>query len=106
MDNLVVTQTDDSSVELEWNKPIKTGGRDDLYYQLTVQETNNGFTTVHETEIVSIADTIRYSISGLQSFTTYQITVVSHNGVSDQEDPALEQLRTERVLATTTEGGE
>lgn len=65
---------------------------------------NFGIENVIEDVLVDNGNNVAYTINGLRPFTNYTITVVSQNGVSDQ-DKVREFTRQVQVRGSTTEGG-
>ena len=86
-----VIQSD--SICISWSPPSGTGGRTDLYYIITY--TNGGITN----EINNVTTT-HYTLTGLSPQTSYTISVISMNGVSDQ-DPNINN-RTSTIIINTS----
>lgn len=91
-----------NSITVSW-KPPKETGRDDFYYEVLVAEM-----ATQEVVFVGVttttADPVVYTVEGLRSFTNHTVTVITHNGVSDQD--AINQAKRQvQVRAATTEGG-
>ena len=80
------------SICISWSPPSVTGGRTDLYYIITY--TNGSITN----EINNVTTT-HYTLTGLSPQTNYTISVISMNGVSDQ-DPNINN-RTSTIIINT-----
>ena len=59
---------------------------------------------VVESSYRDIRSAVDYTISDLRPFTSYNIMVITHNGVSAQ-DPENADRRTQEVTGETAEGG-
>ena len=81
-----------NSISISWSPPSVTGGRTDLYYVITY--TNGSITN----EINNVTTT-HYTLTGLSPQTSYTISVISMNGVSDQ-DPNINN-RTSTIIIDT-----
>ena len=79
-------------ISISWSPPSGTGGRTDFYYIITY--TNGAITN----EINNLTTT-HYNLTGLSPQTSYTISVISMNGVSDQ-DPNIDD-RTSTIIITT-----
>lgn len=100
--DLSTERSDSNSITVSWEKPENTG-RNDYYYQIIATDTN--LEVVHAKDnFINTADTVEYTVPGLKPVTIYIISVVTHNGVSDQ-DSTSEGHRTVQVRGSTGEGG-
>ena len=87
---------------LRWKKPDFTG-RDDYYFVVKYRTGSYlQFNTI--SNITSTSDTITYTISDLNPYTSYEINIIARNGVSDQ-DISNEYKRTAIINSMTLEGG-
>ena len=92
--NLESTTIDSTLVTISWSPPIDNGERNDLSYNVTY--TNGSFNS----PTVSVTNAVQYTITELTPSTQYTISVISVNGVSDQ-DPNTAS-RTTTITVTTS----
>lgn len=102
--NLNNRETTNNSITITWNRPAVTG-RSDFYYEILVSVSNERTRTVVDSYYQDSRSMVDYTISDLRAFTSYAIFVVTHNGVSGQ-DQENEDRRTVQVTGDTKEGGE
>ena len=100
--NLTVFATASTSITLSWGKPDFTG-RDDYYYVVKYR-TGSSLEFITTSNVTSSSDTITYTISSLNPYTSYEISVIARNGVSNQ-DISNEYKRTALINSMTLEGG-
>ena len=81
-----------NSICISWSPPSVTGGRTDLYYVIT-------YTNGNITNEINNVTTTQYTLTGLSPQTSYTISVISMNGVSDQ-DPNINN-RTSTIIIDT-----
>ena len=77
---------------LKWDDPLDDGNRSDLFYTLSENISNSGYTT----------NMTSFVLENLIPFVYYEIRVTAENGVSSQ-DPAVENHRVS-VSVMTLEG--
>ena len=94
--NLLTTNIQGTFISINWTGPSMTGERTDISYNITYS--NGSFNSL----VYSVSDT-QYTLTGLIPQTTYTISVISINGVSEQ-DPDVES-RTARIDVTTDISG-
>ena len=95
--NLENTTNNSTLVTISWSPPIDDGDRNDLSYNVTY--INGSFNS----PTVSVTNVLQYTITGLTPSTQYTISVISVNGVSDQ-DPNTAS-RTTTITVTTANRG-
>lgn len=98
-----MTSISDSSITVTWTRPAITG-RDDFFYEILISEVGEESRVVVESSYHNSRGTVDYTISNLDPFTSYNIMVVTHNGVSEQ-DPENADRRLQEVNGVTAEGG-
>ncbi len=91
------TTIDSILVTISWSPPIDDGDRNDLSYNVIY--TNGSFNS----PTVSVTNALQYTITELTPSTQYIISVISVNGVSDQ-DPNTAS-RTTTITVTTANRG-
>ena len=103
--NLVVVSKTSTSVEIRWQRPSITGGRSDTYYSIEHSDPRgSASSTITVTnKLEDTGATTTYTIENLLPFETYEISVITHNGVSDQEPDTISS-RTRNISVTTNEG--
>ena len=93
----------DTSVELEWDKPVDVG-RSDYDYDISRKNPDNPDESISiEPHYVDHSDVVRYTVTGLAPSTAYTFIVCVHNGVSEH-DSANDKLRIVTQQATTRQG--
>ena len=90
--HLYATNIQDTFITINWTEPSMTGERTDISYNITYS--NGSFNSI----VYSQSET-HHTLTGLIPETTYTISVISINGVSEQ-DPDVES-RTVRINVTT-----
>lgn len=100
--DLRVTNTNDTSITLEWNRP-KITGRNDYYYEIVITDTSDGTTTTVDSMYSNNGTTVTYVIHNLKPATRYTIAITTHNGVSGQDNENKDR-RTATGTGVTTEG--
>ena len=90
--NLLTTDIQGTFITISWTTPSMTGERSDISYNITYS--NGSFNSI----VYSQSET-HHTLTGLIPETTYTISVISINGVSEQ-DPDVES-RTVRINVTT-----
>ena len=102
--NLDVVSTTDTTISISWTRP-EIVGRSDLFYRVLHSDPDNiGQFIVVEDNLRDSNTRVNYIVSELRPFTSYQLKVTTHNGVSDQ-DPD-NHLRQCLVSGMTREGSE
>ena len=99
--NLTVFATTNTSITLSWGKPDFTG-RDDYYFVVKYRN-GSSLQFITTSNVTSSSDTITYTISSLNPYTSYEISVIARNGVSNQ-DISNEYKRTALINSMTLEG--
>ena len=100
------TSTTSDSVTISWDLPSSLGGRIDYYYSIEHSDPR-GSACSTITANGSLEDTnsrVTYTVSNLLPFENYNIRVIAHNGVSDQENNTAAS-RTRSIDVTTRESG-
>ena len=93
----------DTSVVLEWDKPLDVG-RSDYDYDIFRKDSNNPDETIYiVTGHVDHGEVVQYRVTGLSPSTSYTFSVCVHNGVS-QHDSANDKLRIVSQQGTTRQG--
>ena len=100
--NLEVVSTNDTTISIRWTQPEITGRSDFFYRVLHSDPDNIGQFIVVEDNLRDSNTRVNYIVSGLRPFTSYQLKVTTHNGVSDQDPDS--HLRQSLVSGTTREG--
>ena len=90
--DLYAINIQDTFITIIWTAPNMTGERTDISYNITYS--NGSFNSM----VYSVSDT-HHTLTGLIPQTTYTISVISINGVS-QQDPDVES-RSVRINVTT-----
>ena len=102
--NLEVVYTTDTTISIMWTRP-EIVGRSDLFYRVLHSDPDNiGQFIVKENNLRNSNTRVSYIVSGLRPFTSYQLKVTTHNGVSDQDPNTY--LRQCLVSGMTREGSE
>lgn len=95
---------EDSSIVLTWTRP-ESGERLDVYYTIAISNPNNlGIWIAISDHFKSSNDNVSFNITGVLPDTSYDVRVVAHNGISDQ-DSASESSRTVSIIVRTRQGG-
>ena len=93
----------DTSVVLEWDKPVDVG-RSDYDYDISRNNPDNPDETIQiELGYVDHGEVVTYRVTGLSPSTSYTFSVCVHNGVS-QHDSANDKLRIVSQQGTTKQG--
>ena len=87
--DLIASETYTTRIALKWRCPV-IPGRSDLYYRICHKVALTTDRSCSDYNPLSTTCNTSYSITGLQSFTPYEVCVSSHNGVSDQDPDSLE----------------
>ena len=100
------TSTTSDSVTISWDRPSSLGGRTDYYYSIEHSDPRGSAssTVTANSRLEDVNSHVTYNVSNLLPYETYNIRVIAHNGVSDQE-PSTAGSRTRTVDATTNEAG-
>ena len=103
--NLVMISKTSTTVGIRWQRPSITGGRSDYYYSIEHSDPRgSASSTISVTNrLEDTAATITYTIENLLPFETYEISVITHNGVSDQVSDTISS-RTISITIETSEG--
>uniref|UniRef100_A0AAR2JKS1 receptor protein-tyrosine kinase n=1 Tax=Pygocentrus nattereri TaxID=42514 RepID=A0AAR2JKS1_PYGNA len=106
----LISNVNETSVNLEWSPPVSSGGRQDLTYNVVCkrcgpdgQRCQTCGSGVHYSPQQLSLRTTRVSINDLQAHTNYTFQVWAVNGVS-QQSPSPEQAVS--VTVTTNQAGE
>ena len=104
--NLISTSTTSDSVTISWDRPSSLGGRTDYYYSIEHSDPRGSAcsTITTNSRLEDTNSLVTSTVSNLLPFETYNIRVIAHNGVSDQE-PHTAALRTRSIDTTTREAG-
>ena len=104
--SLMSTTTTSDSVTISWDRPPSLGGRTDYYYSIEHSDPRGSAssTITANSRLENTNSRVTYTVSNLLPFETYNIRVIAHNGVSDQE-PSTAGSRTRAVDVTTSEAG-
>ena len=104
--NLVSVSTTSGSVTISWDRPSSLGGRTDYYYSIEHSDPRGSAssTITANSRLEDANSRVTYTVTNLLPFETYNIRVIAHNGVSDQENSTAGS-RTRAVDATTSEAG-
>ena len=100
------TTTTSDSVTISWDRPSSLGRRTDYYYSIEHSDPRGSAssTITANSRLKDTNSRVTYTVSNLLPSETYNIRVMAHNGVSDQE-PSTACSRTRAVDATTSEAG-
>ena len=100
------TATTSDSVTISWDRPSSLGGRNDYYYSIEHSDPRGSAssTITANSRLQNTNSRVTYTVSNLLPFEAYNIRVIAHNGVSDQE-PSTAASRTRSIDATTREAG-
>lgn len=86
-----------------WEKPDVVG-RDDYYFVVKYWTRRSSMKVMTAFKVTQKSSVIVYTLHNLTSYTSYEISVIAANGVSDQ-DLYNECTRTATITAATLEGG-
>lgn len=105
----LISNVNETSVNLEWTAPQNTGGRTDVSYNVVCKRCGSDLTRcrpcgsgVHYTPQQNGLRTTKVSITDLQAHTNYTFEIWAVNGVSKQ-NPSQEQSVS--VTVTTNQAG-
>ena len=89
-----------SSIPLTWTAPTSTGGSNILKY--LVKYTTNSLTTTIDT----LKTDTSFTLTGLNFFTSYSISVVAKNGIGESVDSTAISVTTNKNILTVTHTNE
>ena len=84
--SLSTASTTSTTATISWNRPASTG-RSDYYYYIGRSDPSGSATSITtvNSRLVNTASTVTYTVTDLEPYEDYVITVIAHNGVSDQD---------------------